>query len=127
LQQTVVAGSNKTIYEEAASAMKAIQEACLLLEKTQHSVERNPSERNLQKLDSGTARHEVVGRYTQEQKVASVLKGLRFDNMEQRCDELSGGWQMRVALARLLLSQPLLLILDEPSNYLDVNAKAPYT
>jgi ATPase subunit of ABC transporter with duplicated ATPase domains len=125
LQQTALAGSNKTIYEEAASAMKAIQEARLFLQTAQDSVEQNPSIRNLQKLDSATARYEAVGGYTQEQKVATVLKGLGFGNntMEQRCDELSGGWQMRVALARLLLSQPSLLILDEPSNHLDVNAR----
>ena len=126
LPQTAVAGSNKTIYDEAASAMTAIQEARVVLEQAQDSVTNDPlSELNLRKLDAATARYEAVGGYTQEQTVATVLRGLGFDTnfRNRRCDELSGGWQMRVALARLLLSQPSLLILDEPSNHLDVNAR----
>ena len=122
LPQTAVAGSNKTIYDEAASAMTAIQEARVVLEQAQDSVTNDPLlELNLRKLDAATARYEAVGGYTQEQTVATVLRGLGFDTnlMNRRCDELSGGWQMRVALARLLLSQPSLLILDEPSNHLE--------
>lgn len=123
LQQTAVAGSNKTIYQEAASAMKDIEDARESLEKAQAAVENDPSNENLAKLDAATQHYESVGGYTQEQTVSTVLKGLGFNDMERRCDELSGGWQMRVALARLLLSQPTLLLLDEPSNHLDVNAR----
>lgn len=111
LQQTAVAGSNKTIYEEAASAMRDIQDARAALQTAQNAVEQDPSDTNLKRLDAATQKYEAVGGYTQEQSVSSVLKGLGFNNMERRCDELSGGWQMRVALARLLLSQPTLLLL----------------
>ena len=111
LQQTAVAGSNKTIYEEAASAMKEIQDARAAMEQAQEAVEEDPSADNIKRLDTATQRFEAVGGYTQEQTVSSVLKGLGFANLDQRCDELSGGWQMRVSLARLLLSQPTLLLL----------------
>jgi ATPase subunit of ABC transporter with duplicated ATPase domains len=111
LQQTAVAGSNNTVYEEAALAMKDIQEARASLEQAQKAVQKDPSDVNLKSLDAATQRFESVGGYTQEQTVSSVLKGLGFEDMNQRCDELSGGWQMRVALARLLLSQPTLLLL----------------
>jgi ATPase subunit of ABC transporter with duplicated ATPase domains len=78
---------------------------------------------DLQALERATTRFELIDGYKQEQKVASVLKGLGFTNFEMRCHELSGGWQMRVAFARLLLSEPTLCLMDEPSNHLDAAAK----
>ena len=60
-------------------------------------------------------------RYTVDQRVSQVLQGLGFEpnDYDEPCDAFSGGWQMRIALARLLLSEPELLILDEPTNHLD--------
>ena len=57
-------------------------------------------------------------------RAASILNGLGFDNEKQSrpCGEFSGGWRMRVALAGTLFSDPDLLILDEPSNHLDLEA-----
>jgi ATP-binding cassette subfamily F protein 3 len=63
--------------------------------------------------------------YTIELKVTTVLKGLGFsdDDMGKRTETFSGGWQMRIALARLLLGRPGLLLLDEPTNHLDLDAR----
>src|SRR4051812_41198049 len=63
--------------------------------------------------------------YTIELKVTTVLRGLGFgeDDMEKRTETFSGGWQMRIALARLLLGRPGLLLLDEPTNHLDLDAR----
>lgn len=74
-------------------------------------------------LEKAVAHFEAVGGYKQDQKVANVLKGLGFTDFNMRCDQLSGGWQMRVAFARLLLSEPSLCLMDEPSNHLDAAAK----
>jgi ATP-binding cassette subfamily F protein 3 len=71
--------------------------------------------------------HEFVTRdgYAIEAQVGSVLTGLGFhkDDWQRMTDEFSGGWQMRMALAKLLLQQPNLLLLDEPTNHLDLEAR----
>ena len=70
------------------------------------------------------ARLEEIGAAAAPSRAASILNGLGFDNEKQSrpCGEFSGGWRMRVALAGTLFSDPDLLILDEPSNHLDVEA-----
>lgn len=57
-------------------------------------------------------------------KIEKVLMGLGFSmkDMDRDCGEFSGGWQMRIALAKLLLREPSLLLLDEPTNHLDITS-----
>ena len=116
LQQTAVAGSCRTVYDEAASGMTELNDAL-------QAMERAVENEDLDALEQATTRFEALGGYQQEQKVSNVLKGLGFSNFYQRCDALSGGWQMRVAFARLLLSDPALCLMDEPGNHLDAAAK----
>jgi len=63
--------------------------------------------------------------YAIEAQVGSVLSGLGFPHEEwnKRTEDFSGGWQMRIALAKLLLEKPNLLLLDEPTNHLDLEAR----
>ncbi len=63
--------------------------------------------------------------YALEAKVGAVLVGLGFgkEDWQRRTEEFSGGWQMRLAMAKLLLQQPNLLLLDEPTNHLDLEAR----
>ncbi len=63
--------------------------------------------------------------YSLEAKIGTVLSGLGFsaEDQNRQCEEFSGGWQMRIALAKLLLAGPDVLLLDEPTNHLDLEAR----
>jgi ATP-binding cassette subfamily F protein 3 len=69
---------------------------------------------------------ESSGYYRREGEIASVLSGLGFSSSDYERDtgEFSGGWQMRIALAKVLLEKPDILLLDEPTNYLDIEARS---
>ena len=119
-------GSTKTVYEEAKSEMTALEDAKEVLDATTKVVEDGDySDEALENLANAQELFEQLGGYEQEQMVDSVLKGLGFDpeDSDRLCSSFSGGWQMRIGLARLLLSKPSLLLLDEPSNHLDSAAR----
>ena len=63
--------------------------------------------------------------YSIDLRIATVLRGLGFsqDDLAKPTETFSGGWQMRIALAKLLLGRPGLLLLDEPTNHLDLDAR----
>ena len=72
-----------------------------------------------------TDRFRLADGYTIDLQVATVLTGLGFskEDFDRPADTFSGGWQMRIALAKLLLGRPGLLLLDEPTNHLDLDAR----
>ena len=65
-----------------------------------------------------------VGYYHRKSRIEQILQGLGFkmSDMDSPSSTFSGGWQMRIALARILIENPDILLLDEPTNYLDIEA-----
>ena len=126
LEQKGVSGSTMSVREEVSSRMDRYRAAALQMEATEKCVvDGDTSEEALTALEEATIEFEAAGGYTVNQKISSVLKGLGFleSDYDRLCAEFSGGWQMRIALARLLLSEPDLLLLDEPTNHLDKGAR----
>ncbi len=80
--------------------------------------------RLLDKLQTANEQFKILGGETIEADVEKVLLGLGFESadFERNMSEFSGGWQMRVELAKLLLQKPSLLLLDEPTNHLDIES-----
>lgn len=79
----------------------------------------------LRQLSHAQTALEMQETHTLDARIGRVLHGLGFgdDALERLTDEFSGGWQMRIAMAKLLLRQPDLLLLDEPTNHLDMAAR----
>lgn len=126
LEQKGVSGSTLTLREEVITRMDRLTAATKAYEAAEKALsEGNSSEDALIEFERASEEFEASGGYTVEQKIAGVLKGLGFveEDYNKLCSEFSGGWQMRIALARLLLSEPDLLILDEPTNHLDAGAR----
>ena len=78
----------------------------------------------IERFGEAQARYEELGGYALESKAREILAGLGFaqDVMDGDVGSLSGGWKMRVALARILLMRPDALLLDEPTNHLDIES-----
>jgi ATP-binding cassette, subfamily F, member 3 len=116
----------RTLHDEVLSAVADV----LALEESMRAVERQISEAE-HDLDALVHQHadlqerfERRGGYAIEAEIGRVLSGLGFAETDRsrQTQEFSGGWQMRIALARLLLGRPDVLLLDEPTNHLDLAA-----
>ncbi len=129
LPQSDIVFEEGTVYEEVEKAYARFDE---MLEQL-HELETNLAQAGEEdKTESLLIRvHEIQetllneGYYGRKESIQQVLFGLGFSNkdMDRPSKEFSGGWQMRIALAKILVENPTIMLLDEPTNYLDIEAR----
>lgn len=127
LAQNQEYSSDKSILEEMQDAKPEITELARRLDSLSKQMENTEGERLsslIKQYDQARHNFEQLGGYAYESEIIGVLKGLGFteEDFGQPVKSLSGGEKTRVALARMLLNNPQLIILDEPANHLDLNA-----
>ena len=112
------------IFEEVLSAQHEVVRQEQRLRELEAALGEDPSEAALAAYGKASDMYEAMGGYTLESRVRAVLFGLGFkeEDMKRRTSEFSGGWQMRIALAKLLTRNPEILLLDEPTNHLDLES-----
>ncbi len=106
-------------------AMQAFHEACELQKKiddTLKDLEKNYKDKTVEKLSILQENFDRLEGYSLQAKAEEVLEGIGFktEDLNVSLNKFSGGWRMRVMLAKLLLEKPDLLLLDEPTNHLDL-------
>jgi ATP-binding cassette subfamily F protein 3 len=130
LPQDGLFARGRALLDEALSVFESLQSLENEIRLLEHELAdmRHSEPEYKRKLD----RYSVVSQqfrlqegYSVEAKAGAVLLGLGFSqsDMQRPCEDFSGGWQMRIALAKLLLQQPGVLLLDEPTNHLDLEAR----
>src|SRR6202453_5250775 len=130
LPQDGLSLSGRSVFAECMSVFASLQQMEVEMEELTHKMgELDPAGPEYAQVadrfhDLDTEFRNRDG-YAIEAQVGTVLSGLGFPHEEwnKRTEEFSGGWQMRIALAKLLLEKPNLLLLDEPTNHLDLEAR----
>ncbi|HVD98685.1 MAG TPA: ABC-F family ATP-binding cassette domain-containing protein [Cytophagaceae bacterium] len=106
-------------------AMQAFEEAVKIqkeMDEVLHKMETEYSDALLERLTKLQERYEALEGYSLQATAEKILEGLGFStaDLQKPLQQFSGGWRMRVMLAKMLLSKPALLMLDEPTNHLDL-------
>src|SRR3954463_6850092 len=130
LPQDGLTHAGRTVFEETSSAFADL----LAIKAEMHALEERLGDPSIPEAehDAMLSRYSDLqdhfrlrDGYSIELKAATVLQGLGFkaSDFDRPTETFSGGWQMRIALAKLLLGEPGLLLLDEPTNHLDLEAR----
>ena len=130
LHQDMATPKGKTVINEALTAFDEVKSLEELIEKLNIELtERTDYESDeymqiIHDVTDANERFHILGGDTAQADAERVLRGLGFkgDDMHRMTDEFSGGWQMRIELAKMLLQRPTYLLLDEPTNHLDIES-----
>jgi len=130
LPQEGISYTGKTLYEEVYSSagdINKIQEEMRQIENEMSESDDTSSDEFMDLINEYgelQERFQMLEGFKLKSKIEKILIGLGFfeRDFERATDEFSGGWQMRIALAKLLLANPSILLLDEPTNHLDIES-----
>ena len=130
LKQDIDFVKGRTILEEAYQAFEEIKRLEMQLDDIHHQLETRTDYESeqyhdlLNNLSDYTHHYELIGGYQYQGDTEKVLLGLGFkrDDFNKLTDTFSGGWRMRIELAKLLLQNNDILLLDEPTNHLDIES-----
>jgi ATP-binding cassette subfamily F protein 3 len=130
LPQEMATGSRLNVLQEAMTAFEEARHQHHLMDKFSGELaERTDYEgesysKLIQRLNEATDRFHLLGGQNMQEDAEKVLKGLGFEPLEfeRPLSTFSGGWQMRVELAKILLKKPDVILLDEPTNHLDIES-----
>ena len=129
LRQEISPSSERQLLEDVMNASSLVSDISHRIATIQDSLKKDMDASHQKKLlrELGELQHkyEAAGGYDIEHEVKTILSGLGFaqSDFQRPLTEFSGGWLMRVELAKLLLIKPDLLLLDEPTNHLDIRSK----
>jgi ATP-binding cassette subfamily F protein 3 len=130
LPQDGLTHSGRTVFEEASSAFQPLLDIKAEMHDIEHrlgdaSIPQDEHDAMLVRYSELQDRFRLGDGYSMDLQIATVLRGLGFtpEDAARPAETFSGGWQMRIALAKLLLGRPNLLLLDEPTNHLDLEAR----
>ncbi|MCK5441364.1 MAG: ATP-binding cassette domain-containing protein [Maribacter sp.] len=130
LRQDIDFEQGRTVLEEAYHAFEEIKALEGKLDKINHQlVERTDYESEgyhqlMVDLNDFTHHYEIIGGYNYQGETEKILQGLGFrrEDFDKKTETFSGGWRMRIELAKLLLQSNDVLLLDEPTNHLDIES-----
>lgn len=114
--------TDDSILSVAMEAFGRAQELQKKMDHYLHQMETNYTDDLVTKLTKAQEEFEALGGYSMQSEAEAILEGIGFktEDLHRPLKEFSGGWRMRVMLAKLLLEKPALLMLDEPTNHLDL-------
>ncbi|HOE39097.1 MAG TPA: ATP-binding cassette domain-containing protein [Bacteroidales bacterium] len=129
-QQMILENAKLSVFEEARTAFQNVLEIQTEIDKLNvqianyHDYTEDEYSKLIEKLTHLSEHLNIIGADNIEQNIEKVLKGLGFlqTDFQRKISEFSGGWKMRVELAKILLQNPDVILLDEPTNHLDIEA-----
>ncbi|MCT6868755.1 MAG: ATP-binding cassette domain-containing protein [Apibacter sp.] len=130
LKQDLDFEMGRTVWEEAKQAFTELNAINDKIDKINHELasrtdyESDEYHKLITNLTEFTERYSTLGGYTIDGEIEKILKGLGFkeSDFNRLTDDFSGGWRMRIELAKLLLEENDVLLLDEPTNHLDIES-----